>query len=132
MKKNVILNVVTRNNNIATQVIQKDGNTHYEFVNEVETAIEKLHQLPVRAILLDQELPLEEQEKINKIGKLLHEGLPIATADFLNAEGFSETVQELKRAIVKQNMKKYEFEDNPNLNNPFLNMNRTQCSLSSK
>ncbi len=128
MKKTVVLNVSKRNTDVMSFVEKKIKNYHFEQVSEVENAIEKMQMLPVKIVLIDTEFSIEDKDKIEKLGKLFVENLQVGRVDFANKELYLETFENLKKVMVRNTIRNnYQIEDNPNLNNPFLNM-RT-CDL---
>lgn len=128
MKKTVVLNVSKRNTDVMSFVEKKIKNYHFEQVSEVENAIEKMQMLPVKIVLIDTEFSIEDKDKIEKLGKLFVENIQIGRVDFANKELYLETFDSLKKEMVRNTIRNnYQIEDNPNLNNPFLNM--SACDL---
>ncbi len=128
MKKTVVLNVSKRNTDVMSFVEKKIKNYHFEQVSEVENAIEKMQMLPVKIVLIDTEFSIEDKDKIEKLGKLFVENLQVGRVDFANKELYLETFENLKKVMVRNTIRNnYQIEDNPNLNNPFLNM--SACDL---
>lgn len=124
MKKQVILNV-TNSNMEVIQASQQHTYMQLEIAKNTEEAIEKLHLLPVETIIIDANFKEEEIQKITKIGKLLQPEIRIKTTDLANAQMYLKNLLGIRQEILKQKMDNYQFEDNPNLNNPFLNLDKT-------
>lgn len=124
MKKYIVLNVV-KDGVVFSVNFWRHSNATMETVSDVEQAIERLHSLPVKAVFLDTNFTEQEMGKIEKIGKLLHPDIDVRWFDFSDASNYESVVYELRKEQFKKRMLNYTFEDNPNLNNPFLNLDRT-------
>lgn len=124
MSKYVILNV-TENTQSVSQVVKQHPAIGFETTNNAEQAIEKLHNLSAKVIFIDKLISEEDAEKIQKIGKLLHPEVVIRSVDFNKQNEYDQLIVALRKEYFKQKMTRYTFEDNPNLNNPFLNLDKT-------
>ncbi|MDO4229339.1 MAG: hypothetical protein Q4C98_05960 [Capnocytophaga sp.] len=124
MNKFTILNVANITADI-TSVSKKHKNIHFETVSDVEQAIEKLHGLTASVIFIHSQFPEEETNKLNRIGKLLHPEIEFLKTDFSNLVAYEDEVLQLWKQHFKRKMARYNIEDNPNLNNPFLNIDKT-------
>ena len=124
MNKYVILNV-TKNTKSISKVAKQHFSIKFETINNIEQAIEKLHNLSANVIFIDKFISEEDVEKIQKIGKLLQPDVIIRLVDFNNQNEYDQLIVKLRKEYFKQKMTRYTFEDNPNLNNPFLNLDKT-------
>lgn len=124
MNKYVILNVTENTKNVS-EVAKQHPAIEFETINNIEQAIEKLHNLSANVIFIDESISEEDTEKIQKIGTLLHPDVTIRLVDFNNQNEYDLLIVTLRKEYFKQKMTRYTFEDNPNLNNPFLNLDKT-------
>lgn len=124
MNKFTILNVTDTMIDV-TSIAKKHNNMHFETISDVEQAIEKLHKLTVNIIFINTEISEEEANKLTRIGKLLHPEMEVLRTDFSNLTAYEDDVLRLWKENFKRKMSHYNIEDNPNLNNPFLNLDKT-------
>ncbi|MFK8303711.1 hypothetical protein ACI75Y_12500 [Capnocytophaga stomatis] len=124
MKKNVIL-IVSKEEIFIRKLAKIYTSVVFEITDNAEKAIEKLSLFAVGAILADATIEEQEILKIKKIAGILDSEIIFEKADFTNETQLEKTVISLRDELFRRRMSNYNFEDNPNLNNPFLNIDKT-------
>ncbi|GIM50637.1 hypothetical protein CAPN003_20890 [Capnocytophaga stomatis] len=124
MKKNVIL-IVSKEEIFIRKLAKIYTSVVFEITDNAEQAIEKLSLFAVGAILIDATIEEQEILKIKKIAGILDSEIIFEKADFTNETQLEKTVISLRDGLFRRRMSNYNFEDNPNLNNPFLNIDKT-------
>ncbi|MFJ1365787.1 hypothetical protein ACILDU_04995 [Capnocytophaga canimorsus] len=124
MKKNVVL-IVSKEETFIKELAKVYTSVVFEFADNAEQAIEKLNLFAVGAILADATIEEQEILKIKKIAGILDSEIIFEKADFKNMTDLEKVVINLRNELFRRRMSNYTFEDNPNLNNPFLNLYKT-------
>lgn len=124
MKKNVIL-IVSKEEIFIRKLAKIYTSVVFEITDNAEKAIEKLSLFAVGAILADATIEEQEILKIKKIAGILDSEIIFEKTDFTNETQLEKTVISLRDELFRRRMSNYNFEDNPNLNNPFLNIDKT-------
>ncbi|ATA90015.1 hypothetical protein CGC58_09955 [Capnocytophaga stomatis] len=124
MKKNVVL-IVSKEETFIRELAKVYTSVVFEFANNAEQAIEKLNLFAVGAILADATIEEQEILKIKKIAGILDSEIIFEETDFKNMADLEKVVINLRNELFRRRMSNYTFEDNPNLNNPFLNLDKT-------
>ncbi|ATA72773.1 MULTISPECIES: hypothetical protein [Capnocytophaga] len=124
MKKNVVL-IVSKEETFIRELAKVYTSVVFEFADNAEQAIEKLNLFAVGAILADATIEEQEILKIKKIAGILDSEIIFEKADFKNMTDLEKVVINLRNELFRRRMSNYTFEDNPNLNNPFLNLDKT-------
>lgn len=79
----------------------------------------------IGAVLVDMSLEIENLRKIEKVAQIFHSEIILEKADFTQFSDLESKVLKIRGEFFKRRMANYNFEDNPNLNNPFLNIDKT-------
>ncbi|MFK8376794.1 hypothetical protein [Capnocytophaga canimorsus] len=124
MKKNVVL-IVSKEETFIRELAKVYTSVVFEFADNAEQAIEKLNLFAVGAILADATIEEQEILKIKKIAGILDSEIIFEETDFKNMADLEKVVINLRNELFRRRMSNYTFEDNPNLNNPFLNLDKT-------
>lgn len=124
MKKFTIINVTPKNINIET-IEKKNRTLNFLTIADTEAMVEKLNLIGANMIFIDKEFEEKEVNKITKLATLLHPEVNITTFDFNNLGNYQSEVQQRWRENFIKKAFKFNIEDNPNLNNPFLNLDKT-------
>ncbi|GIM61026.1 hypothetical protein CAPN008_10760 [Capnocytophaga canis] len=124
MKKNVVL-IVSKEETFIRELAKVYTSVVFQFANNAEQAIEKLNLFAVGAILADATIEEQEILKIKKIAGILDSEIIFEETDFKNMADLEKVVINLRNELFRRRMSNYTFEDNPNLNNPFLNLDKT-------
>ena len=124
MKKNVVL-IVSKEETFIRELAKVYTSVVFEFADNAEQAIEKLNLFAVGAILADATIEEQEILKIKKIAGILDSEIIFEEIDFKNMADLEKVVINLRNELFRRRMSNYTFEDNPNLNNPFLNLDKT-------
>ncbi|GIM56902.1 hypothetical protein CAPN006_12950 [Capnocytophaga canimorsus] len=124
MKKNVVL-IVSKEETFIKELAKVYTSVVFEFADNAEQAIEKLNLFAVGAILADATIEEQEILKIKKIAGILDSEIIFEETDFKNMADLEKVVINLRNELFRRRMSNYNFEDNPNLNNPFLNLDKT-------
>ncbi|GIJ95853.1 hypothetical protein CAPN001_04220 [Capnocytophaga stomatis] len=124
MKKNVIL-IVSKEEIFIRKLAKIYTSVVFEITDNAEKAIEKLSLFAVGAILADATIEEQEILKIKKIAGILDSEIIFEKTDFTNETQLEKTVISLRDELFRRRMSNHNFEDNPNLNNPFLNIDKT-------
>ncbi|GIJ95209.1 hypothetical protein [Capnocytophaga stomatis] len=124
MKKNVIL-IVSKEEIFIRKLAKIYTSVVFEITDNAEQAIEKLSLFAVGAILIDATIEEQEILKIKKIAGILDSEIIFEKADFKNMADLEKVVINLRNELFRRRMSNHNFEDNPNLNNPFLNIDKT-------
>lgn len=124
MKRNVIL-VLSNNDTLVRKLMKIYTSVTFEFTNDTEEAIEKLNLVAVGAVLADASLETQEIGKLQKIAQILNQEMLFETANFADETDLETKIQAMRTELFRRRMGAYNFEDNPNLNNPFLNLDKT-------
>ncbi|GJQ05009.1 hypothetical protein [Capnocytophaga canimorsus] len=124
MKKNVVL-IVSKEETFIKELAKVYTSVVFEFADNAEQAIEKLNLFAVGAILADATIEEQEILKIKKIAGILDSEIIFEETDFKNMADLEKVVINLRNELFRRRMSNYTFEDNPNLNNPFLNLDKT-------
>ncbi|MDO5637306.1 MAG: hypothetical protein Q4G18_08655 [Myroides sp.] len=123
MKKYTVINVLAEANRNLEKNIKRHATIHIENIKEVELVIEKINTMPVNLLMVDTSMETSNIEKLTKIAGLLNPDIQIQT---FNPEDdtYEENVLRFWRDDFIGRMSAHSYEDNPNLYNPFLNMNK--------
>ncbi|MFJ1435141.1 hypothetical protein ACILFN_07320 [Capnocytophaga canimorsus] len=124
MKKNVVL-IVSKEETFIRELAKVYTSVVFEFADNAEQAIEKLNLFAVGAILADATIEEQEILKIKKIAGILDSEIIFEKTDFKNMADLEKVVINLRNELFRRRMSNHNFEDNPNLNNPFLNLDKT-------
>ncbi|MFK8287208.1 hypothetical protein ACI76Z_09240 [Capnocytophaga canimorsus] len=124
MKKNVVL-IVSKEETFIRELAKVYTSVVFEFADNAEQAIEKLNLFAVGAILANATIEEQEILKIKKIAGILDSEIIFEETDFKNMADLEKVVINLRNELFRRRMSNYTFEDNPNLNNPFLNLDKT-------
>lgn len=73
-------------------------------VSDVETALEKLHQMEFDAILYSDFLPLMDENKLQKISELIQEGIMLARKE--SFESWDFCIEKVQTALKELRMRK--------------------------
>lgn len=124
MKKNVVL-IVFEEKTFIKELVKVHTSVVFEFADNTEQAIEKLNFSAIGAVLVDMSLEIENLRKIEKVAQIFHSEIILEKADFTQFSDLESKVLKIRGEFFKRRMANYNFEDNPNLNNPFLNIDKT-------
>lgn len=124
MKKNVVL-IVSKEETFIKELAKVYTSVMFQFADNAEQAIEKLNLFAVGAILADATIEEQEILKIKKIAGILDSEIIFEETDFKNMTDLEKVVINLRNELFRRRMSNHNFEDNPNLNNPFLNLDKT-------
>lgn len=94
-------------------------------INNIEHAIEKMQNHSINAIAIDQSYDEKDLLKLVKIAELLNESIDYITTSFSNYETIDNEFMNLWKSYFRKKTFGFELEDAPNLNNPFLNIDKT-------
>ncbi|WP_372474514.1 hypothetical protein AB4865_04355 [Capnocytophaga sp. ARDL2] len=123
MKKFTLLTISNKDWNTAS-LAKRNSMIYIVQEQAIETAIEKIQNHSINCIVIDTTYSKDEIAKITKLAHLLDETIKITTANFDDISALETLIVDLWRSYFKNKTFGFELEDAPNLNNPFLNLDK--------